>query len=45
MAIASRVGWDAVDRALARYQVLPADYFVRPAAFFEQFRSAVLTTA
>ncbi len=42
LAIASRVGWRAVDAALQKYRVLSEAYFTRPAAYFEDFRTTVL---
>jgi hypothetical protein len=43
--IAARVGWDTVDAALERYGVLPQEYFVTPAPWFERLRASILATA
>lgn len=42
--IAAHVGWSTVDAALQRYSLLPADYFVAPAVYFERFRAGILAT-
>lgn len=40
--IASDVGWKTVDTALQSYEVLPKRFFAAPAAYFREFREAML---
>lgn len=42
---ASQVGWSHVDASLARYSILPQEYFSKPAKYFEEFRAATFATA
>ena len=40
--LAAQVGWNAAEAALKDYDVLPAEFFERPTAHFEQMRNQIL---